>query len=516
MCAELQTHDQPVDPLGRVGGEPHADHAAERHADVGDALEAEASSSASTSPPRSAISYGPGGSGERAVAAVVEAHARGSAARAPRARASHISQRRAERGAEHAATGAPVGPLSSWWSASCSSRADRQRAVDQRARRRSRSPSRPAACSRIRSASTSRPPSRSAAQAAAEPTSVSSSRERAPLRLPGAGRALVLLRHRREHRRDEARHARRAGEDRDARDRVALVRHRRGSAAARPAALAQLGRPRSARTASTSRAIFASTPASTPSALASSAGPHADRAPGQRRLGEPERRRRRAPRPPARRVPTGPPICTGEPALARPRAAARSASSQPDQPAGGAQAEGGQLRLLQQRARRHRRVAVRARRAPARRRRRRAGVGQQRLERPRARRSIAAVSMMSWLVAPRCTCGAASLADRRAQRGDDRDHRRRAVAGRRARSSPRSKRSARQAAAIASAARGRDQPLGGAGARERRLDVEHRGQPGAPVGRARPRRRARRARRTGPQTAKKTVSPGPWRRMSIS
>ena len=60
---------------------------------------------------------------------------------------------------------------------------------------------------RIASASTSRCSSRSRAHAAAEPVSRSRSRQRAPLGLPGAGGALVLLLHRGEHRRHQPRHA---------------------------------------------------------------------------------------------------------------------------------------------------------------------------------------------------------------------------------------------------------------------------------------------------------------------
>ena len=37
QCADVQQSDQPVDPLGRVGGEPHAGHPAERQAGRSDA-----------------------------------------------------------------------------------------------------------------------------------------------------------------------------------------------------------------------------------------------------------------------------------------------------------------------------------------------------------------------------------------------------------------------------------------------------------------------------------------------
>ena len=57
--------DQPVDPLGRVDGQPLADHAADRQPAVGRrAVSSRRSSMASTSVPRSSIAYGPVGTGE--------------------------------------------------------------------------------------------------------------------------------------------------------------------------------------------------------------------------------------------------------------------------------------------------------------------------------------------------------------------------------------------------------------------------------------------------------------------
>jgi hypothetical protein len=57
-------------------------------------------------------------------------------------------------------------------------------------------------------------------------------RERLPLRVPGAGRALVLLRHRGQQRRGERRHAQRARPRAHRADRVLLVRQRGGPARA--------------------------------------------------------------------------------------------------------------------------------------------------------------------------------------------------------------------------------------------------------------------------------------------
>ena len=64
--------------------------------------------------------------------------------------------------------------------------------------------------------------------------------ERSPLRLPGAGGALVLLLHAGQQRCHQPGHAPRAGEHGHRGDRVALVRHRRRGAPAGLAALAQL------------------------------------------------------------------------------------------------------------------------------------------------------------------------------------------------------------------------------------------------------------------------------------
>ena len=88
----------------------------------------------------------------------------------------------------------------------------------------------------MRSASTSRPSRHVRSQVAAEPVTVSSSVERAPFAVPGAGGALVLLHHRGQQRRDQAGRLLRAAERGDRGHRVALVRHRGRAAAARPRA----------------------------------------------------------------------------------------------------------------------------------------------------------------------------------------------------------------------------------------------------------------------------------------
>ena len=110
-------------------------------------------------------------------------------------------------------------------------------------------------------------------------------RQRRRLRLPRAGRALVLLRHRGEQRRDEA------GTRRPHAVAITALTGLRfcgiAEDAPRPAPPPSRSSPTSLWASSTtSRAIFASTPARPPSAPASAAGPVADRVPRQRRLGQ--------------------------------------------------------------------------------------------------------------------------------------------------------------------------------------------------------------------------------------
>ena len=90
--AEVQHQDEPVDPLGRVRAQPHADHAAERQAARRGRARCRGDPAArARRAPMSAISYGPGGTGELAVPAVVVADAAGSARPARRPAVPHAS-----------------------------------------------------------------------------------------------------------------------------------------------------------------------------------------------------------------------------------------------------------------------------------------------------------------------------------------------------------------------------------------------------------------------------------------
>ena len=179
-------------------------------------------------------------------------------------------------------------------------------------------------------------------------------RERLPFRVPGAGRALVLVL---EVEQDAGRSANvfraRAREHRP--DRVPLVRHRRGLAVRRK----RESRPTSVCASSArSSAIFAEKPAATASAAPSSAS-------GSRRVchGSTGSGRSRASAyacstaipssPSAASVPAAPPSCAG-----RRGREARARVDDADEPARRLQSERRRHRLLQQRARRHHRCSV--------------------------------------------------------------------------------------------------------------------------------------------------------------
>ena len=343
-------------------------------------------------------------------------------------------------------------------------------------------------------------------------------RAAAPTRRASPGGALVLLHGRGEQRGDEARARGGRGADQDEPTGLRLC----GMADEPP------GRsPPSATSPISVWASSATSSATLPSAPRASAergGQVGDRAavgvPGQRGLGAGRAARRRAattagrPSPSAARVPTAPPSCSGQPAtraLAQPVAGLvqrRSASRRPS-----ARTSVGH-RLLQQRPAGHAGVPVASRRAGRRRRRPRRG---RRAAAPSARpaTSISAVSMMSWLVAPRCTHGRAGSGTARGQLPHERDdrvaggvggpaERRRVVRARRGTRSTIAVGRRRRAAARRAACPG-----------ERGLRVEHRPQPGAGRSSSRGRRPgAGQRRRAGRQTAKKTVSWSPCRWMS--
>ncbi len=187
-------------------------------------------------------------------------------------------------------------------------------------------------------------------------------RERLPLRVPGTGRALVLvLGERREQRRVRAARAARTRAASTARDGVALVRHRRRSD--RRLGLARPRRPRSARAArrrrrSSQRARGSRRARRRAPRIGARSVCH-----GNARLREVELGREQRAAPPGRRSPK-----RGERA-ARRRRAARAAPprcGEPlprvddrDEPAGRLQPERRRHGLLQQRPRGHHRVAVR-------------------------------------------------------------------------------------------------------------------------------------------------------------
>ena len=226
----------------------------------------------------------------------------------------------------------------------------------------------------------------------------------------------------------------------------------------------------------TSRAILPSTPARMPQSGGQRDGTHAG-SPARAAPARPARARRpRAPPPPVPGPRPGRP--SAPPARpSRTSASRRARRVQSRQPAGGAQPERDRQRLLEQRAPDHRRVAVRLGQRSGR-------VGGGRARRPAAGRAPGGRSASApcrrcpgwWRRGARAR--RAGSADRRAQRLDQRHHRGGVSAASRP-SAAMSKRSARHAAAISSAAQARDQALGGAGPSQRRLDVEHRLQPGA-------------------------------------
>ena len=94
---------------------------------------------------------------------------------------------------------------------------------------------------RIRASSTTSALNVSAMAPAAPAVSVDQRRQRLPFGLPAARRALVLLRHRRQHRGDQARSAHRGGHRLHGADRIVLVRHRRRAAAALHRRVGDLG-----------------------------------------------------------------------------------------------------------------------------------------------------------------------------------------------------------------------------------------------------------------------------------
>ena len=267
---------------------------------------------------------------------------------------------------------------------------------------------------------------------------------------------------------------------RHGRDRVALVGHRRRAAAAPPSRTsADLGlgeqhdvagdladarrRPRRARRPARRSRPRCVCQGSTGSASPSS--PASARATG-------------GPSPSAASVPAAPPSWT---ASAQPRqrgrAPRRAPASQPAALSPNVVGSG----LLEQRAAGHRRVAVGA--ASARRRVGRAAAGPRCIaSSARLVTSIAAVSTMSWLVAPWCTGASVARLQRLHQRaGGVAD-----LAPRRRRSRPRRSDRLAQAAAIASASSAVITPARACARARRGLDVEHRRA-------ARPRRRPPRA-----------------------
>ena len=243
------------------------------------------------------------------------------------------------------------------------------------------------------------------------------------------------------------------------------------------------------------------------------------RVPGQRRLVEPQPRREQADHAlaaPARAtpsVPAAPPSCTGERAREPSRSrASTTASSQPAALSPKVVGKG----LLEQRPAGHHACRGARPASPAQ---AAATPSSSARIRPSARlaTSIAAVSITSWLVAPRWTKPAASSSSFVPQRRDQGHHRvaaGAAVAGDRPR---RRSPPASQAAAIAVAASPGIIPASASAPARARLGVQHRLQPGRFGGRP--------ADGLGDeepaegvagttQTTKKAVSPSPWRRMS--
>ena len=329
---------------------------------------------------------------------------------------------------------------------------------------------------RMRSGSASSPSSDSRSQATAEPVERSSSPSgrHSACHAPAARSCSCAIAPSRVAASPGAccAHAERA----DRRDRVALVRHRR-----------RARRPCASRTSATSvwesrttsRATLATAPEVTASARRELADPPAQRVPRQHRLGQPERSAyalgHRGPASPSEAsVPAAPPSCAA-------RRSTRSSFEpaprvlEPGHPARGLEPERDRHRLLEQRAPRHRRVAVGARERP-RPRSRAAARSSSSGSSARAVTSIAAVSRMSWLVAPRCTCAGGRALDRLGQRRLQRHHRvARAGRGGRDRRGVEAlghaRRRDRLGLGLLDQARARQR------ARERRLGVEHRLQP---------------------------------------
>ena len=247
--------DQPLDPLGRVDRQPLADHAADRQSAVRTRARFPAGPAArARRAPGRPISYGPSGTGERPwprwskrtirtesassstcgshISSVVPSEPPSSSDGAVRRAVDPVCQ------VHHAAQFSPS-PASRLVSARCAASA------------RSISSSAPSRCSLGRGR-LAHPGGGQPLEVLGHPLRIDLemleqlARPRRgrpdqpqqlgvdpPLGLPGAGRALVLLLHRGQHGRHQPRHALGAGQHRHRRHRVALVRHGARAAAAR-------------------------------------------------------------------------------------------------------------------------------------------------------------------------------------------------------------------------------------------------------------------------------------------
>ena len=362
-----------------------------------------------------------------------------------------------------------------------------------------------------------------ASQSMAAPVAAQHRVERRPLGVPRPGGALELVAAGGvEQRGGQAGHLHRRGAGTDRGDRVVLVGHRRRAAGSVGYARRARRRrwPRAARSEWRRRHDVAARPqAPAMRAIGVRRVDHGRAGDDERRGAAATRRRDRARSAPNDAPsPTGPPSCTGSSTGQLPSCVV--ASSRPSRQravtlpnvVGSAYWPSVRPIIGVSPCRRARRSTSADRRIEP--------LGRQRSG-TRATISIAAVSMMSWLVAPRWTCWASVAADGCAEALDEPDHRHAAELG--VRRTPRRRRSVRhgtrrRSRVAAPAGMIADRRLG---VGERGFDVEHRLQPRGLRGRRRRSGRGRRGGRTGAlpravpgQIARKTDSSSPWRRMS--